>query len=331
MKDKIPHIYLLLGPEVGQKSDFIRQLYKEIYSLDPNVEQYKFYPYDSQMSEIIGIIQTPSLFQTKRFLHLASVEDFDVGQMDRLIQALASLCHDVWVVMSSNQTQAAKVHRKLETVVPEKNKRIFWEMFESRKHEWIHTFFQREGMKISAEAVDRLLSLVENNTQELGVACEALAGYFGDKLAISEEDVNLFIVHSREESVYSLFSYVVQSDLNSACASLTSLALSSEGVGVQTLSRLVWQFRKLMRFKELLDSGMAIELAARQVMILGKNQIELYKRAAQKFSLPRLQEILVYFVEYDTLLRSNYPKNIQKSIVESFVVLLCKQHVFIRS
>lgn len=331
MKEQTPHIYLLLGPEVGQKTDFIRQLYKEISALEPNVEQYKFYPYDSQMSEIITIIQTPGLFQEKRFLHLANLEDFEATQLEQLIQTLSSVSPDVWVVMSSNQTQLAKIHKKIDQVVPAKNKRIFWEMFESRKHEWIQTFFQKEGIKISPEAIERLLSLVENNTQELGVACEALAGYFHDKMVINEEDVSLFIVHSREESVYTLFSYIIHADLNAVCESLTSLALSAEGVGVQTLTRLVWQFRKVMRLKELLEEGLSLEAAAKQQMILGKHQVELYKKAAHRFSLPRLREILIQFSQYDTLLRSNYPKNLQKTIVESFLVSLCQQSVVHRA
>lgn len=317
------HVYLLLGPEVGQKTDFIRQLYKEVYTVDPGVEQYKFYPYDSQMSEIITIIQTPGLFQSKRFLHLSNVEDFEAGQMDRLIQALGTVSEDVWVVLSSNLTQAAKIHRKIETVVPEKNRRIFWEMFENRKHEWIQNFFQKENLRITTEAVDRLLSLVENNTQELGVACEALAGYFHQKDIIDEDDVNQFIVHSREETVYSLFSCIVRADLSSACESLNSLALSPEGVGVQTLTRLLWQFRRLMRFKELLEEGVPSETAARQTMILGKLQMQLYKTAAQKFTLESLKTILMHFGDYDTLLRSNYPKNMQKIIIENFLVSLC--------
>ncbi len=321
--DKTPHIYLLLGPEIGQKTEFIRQLYKQVYTADPSVEQYKFYPYDSHISDIINIIQTPGLFQAKRFLHLSNVEDFDAPQMEQLIHVCGSLSPDVWVIMSSNLTQPAKIHRKLESIVPEKNKRIFWEMFENRKHEWIHAFFQKENLHITPEAVDRLLSLVENNTQELGIACEALAGYFHKKDVISEDDVSQFIVHSREESVYSLFSYIVSSDLGAACESLNSLALSSEGVGVQTLTRLLWQFRRLMRFKELMQEGTALEAAARQSMILGKHQIDLYKKAAQKFSIEALREILEHFTEYDTILRSNYPKNMQKTIIETFLISLC--------
>lgn len=321
--NSIAHIYLLLGPEIGQKTEFINRLRREIHSVDPGVEQYKFYPYDSKMSEIIIILQTPGLFQAKRFVHLSNIEDFDSSQMDQLIRALSNLSEDVWVVMTSNLTQTAKIHRKIESVVPEKNKHIFWEMFENRKHEWIQNFFQKENLRITTEALERLLSLVENNTQELGVACDALAGYFRQKDIIDEEDVNRFIVHSREETVYTLFSHIVRSDLSGACESLNTLALSTEGVGVQTLSRLLWQFRRLLRFKELTEGGMSPDTAARQTMILGRHQINLYQSAARKFSGEFLRNTLMRFSEYDALLRSNYPKNMQKIIIESFLVSLC--------
>ena len=58
-------------------------------------------------------------------------------------------------------------------------------------------------------------------------------------------------------------------------------------------------------------------------MILGKHQTDLYKKAAQKFSIEALREILEHFTEYDTILRSNYPKNMQKTIIETFLVSLC--------
>ena len=37
------------------------------------------------------------------------------------------------------------VDKKIEALVPKQNKKIFWEMFENRKEQWIVDFFRREA------------------------------------------------------------------------------------------------------------------------------------------------------------------------------------------
>ncbi|MGL4524184.1 MAG: DNA polymerase III subunit delta [Spirochaetia bacterium] len=321
--NKEKNAHLLLGPEIGQKQEFVDALFLQAQKSDPAIERYKFYPYDAAIHEIINIIETPGLFQSARFLQIANIEDFKAVDMEKLLIAITHMSSSVWVVLFSTQNQAPKIHKKLEHVIPAKNRRIFWEMFENRKHEWINEFFTKEGIKIAPDAIDKLLVLVENNTQELRVACEALAGFFENQAMITEENVSTFVIHSREESVYSLFFYILNTDLVASCDCLLRLAMSPESIGVQTLTGLLWQFRKVLKLKELLEAGISIDLAAKQVMILGKHQIQLYHKATKKYSMDQLHIFLREFCVYDGLLRSNYPRDMQRILIENFILMLC--------
>ena len=108
------------------------------------------------------------------------------------------------------------VDKKLENCVPKDHKRIFWEMFENRKEEWIVSFFRKEGFSVDQEAVETILELVENNTDALRVACSRFVLLYPPAHRVTAEDVLNILEHTREESAFTLFDSLTEGDLEGA-------------------------------------------------------------------------------------------------------------------
>ena len=59
--------YLLTGPELGEKKNYIDSIRTEIKkSYGDEIEEYTFYPYDSDMSEAIGAAESLGMFSCLR-------------------------------------------------------------------------------------------------------------------------------------------------------------------------------------------------------------------------------------------------------------------------
>jgi len=148
-----------------------------------------------------------------------------------------------------------KVDTKIEKAIPSAQKKIFWEMFENRKKDWVISFFRKKGLTIDYDAVELLLDMIENNTDSMKNDCEKLAFYFKEGARITEEDIENFLYHSREENVFTLFEKVCRRDLETSLDVLNSIVLAKETQPVQLLSGLLWQFKNLLNLSSLLSKN----------------------------------------------------------------------------
>ena len=91
-----------------------------------------------------------------------------------------------------------------EQVIPKDHKRVFWELFENRKEEWIVNFFRKAGYSVEEDAVATILELVENNTDALKTACSRITLFFPAGHRVTEADCDAMLAHNREETPFSL-------------------------------------------------------------------------------------------------------------------------------
>jgi len=56
-------VYLLLGPESGEKSQYVKNIREELKSLHgESPELYRFYPFETENGEILQVLRNRSLF-----------------------------------------------------------------------------------------------------------------------------------------------------------------------------------------------------------------------------------------------------------------------------
>jgi DNA polymerase III subunit delta len=302
MSKHIP-VHLLLGPETGEKDAFLEELKQELAKRHKGeAETHRFYPFETDPNQVVALLRNGALFSAHRLVIYDQVEQLKrKDEVERLVAYIQRPADDATLVLLSESIQ---IDKRLDRAIPKQAKRIFWEMFDNQKAGWVKRFFQQRDMRIEDDAAQMLLELVENNTRDLGRECGNLALFLGPGHTVTEEDVESFMYHSKEENVFTLFDRMGSGDFEGSLEVLQKILRSGESGGVQLLAGLVWQFRRLRVFQRLRREQYSVQEACGKAGIRGKRNQRTYTAAASHYMLPDLERIIVLMARYDALLRT---------------------------
>jgi DNA polymerase-3 subunit delta len=298
------NIYLLLGPEEGEKHKFINTYIEKIKKqIGENPEVEKVYPFDTSMLDIVSGLQNVSLFSKYRIVILNNAEEVKQGNG---LNVLLDYCKDP----SPNTTlfllseSINNISKKLDKTVPKKQKVIFWELFENKKADWIRNYFREKDIRIDTEAVYLIIEMVNGNTMDLKNECSRLSLFFGKNADLKIEDVEKYIFHSKEENVFTLFNSIAVRDLSSSLEILNKILLSKESEPVGILAGILWQVRKLHDFKRLMEKNYSQEEAFGKINIRNKRSRKIYAEATKNYSLIEIRYLIILIEEFDERIRS---------------------------
>lgn len=296
-------VYLLLGPETGEKEDFIaviRQEIKKIHKEPP--EETRIYPFETTVSDMVTDLRTGSLFGAPRLVLLKGLEEIKKKED---LSLLSQYCEKpspgtVLVLLSDEVSADSAIKNK----VPKENQKIFWELFEDRKRAWVISFLKNQSQTIENGALELLLSLVENNTQELKEVCGKLSSFFSIGYKITEDDIDAYIYHSKEENAFSLFTPLSERNLSGALEILRKILLGNDSEIIPLFAGMLWQFRRLLSLKRLTESNYSLQEGFTRLGITSKRQQKIYGTGTSNYSLSELEEIIPLLAEYDLAVRS---------------------------
>ncbi|TFH05242.1 MAG: DNA polymerase III subunit delta, partial [Spirochaetales bacterium] len=303
---KIPSIAVFLGPEEGQRSDEIASLRSLIQKTTGSpADEHRFYLPDGSLDEAVSLLRNGSLFSSHRFVLLHGAELLRKKDEVLLLAAyIGSPASDATLILISDQV---RLDSKVEKVIPPAAKKVFWELFDNQKRGWLTSYFRKRGVEIVPEAVDLLLELVQNNTQEMRVEAEKLCIFVGAEGEVNVDAVETFIYHSKQENVFTLFKCIVRDDFGAALETLQTLVSSGEGMPVQIVAGVVCQVRKLLALRQLMDAGNSLDGAFSMLNIRGKRIQADYRIVAERFTAEDLKRHLHVLSEYDAAFRSTRP------------------------
>jgi DNA polymerase-3 subunit delta len=308
--------YIFLGPELGRKQDDIDAIRKKIAGAEETV----FYAGETPVNLMAAAIQNHSLFSESRLFLIKNAEQITKkNEIDLLASCMENLEKDTTLILVSGETKLAA---GLDSAVPRENRRIFYELFENEKSEWLRSFFLREGFKIDSAGIETILELVENNTDALRRECSRLMLFLSKDRPIQAEDVEKWLSHSREESAFTLFSRIASGDLSRALESLhTLLAAKETAQGI--LAVLAWCFRKLRDYLALLERGGVDNFELRKIGLAAPRARDDYAAAARKFGANGAEACLALTAEYDILIRSSGTALVE-ILMDAYLVKLFK-------
>ena len=294
--------WLLSGPETGERNIFLKQLRNRlIEQFGEEPEQHRFYPFETEISEILSLIKNGSLFSAWKLIIIGQAEMLRKPEVDELKAYLASPSDDAVVVFLSDETS---LKNGLGKIIPKQNQKIFWEMFENQKKGWLSGFFRNRRISIDADAIELLLTLIENNTSDMKRECEKLAIFFGEGAAISKAEIENFFYHGKEENVFSLFNRIAAADLEGSIDILQKIMLGSESNTVQLLGGLMWQLRNLQGIAFELNRGESFQSACFKNGVRGKKAQAVYSEALKHYDEQNLRDIIALTADYDIKLRT---------------------------
>ncbi len=251
-------VYLYTGPEFGERKEAVKSVKTALMKKSGTIDEYSFYTFETEISEVIMTLQSESLFTSASFVVLYGAETIkNKTDIDLLASWIVSVTpsekHPVTresavLVLVSDEIS---VDSKVEKLVPRENRHIFWEMFENRKIEWLQNFFTRAGYRLHPDAADEILDLVENNTETLETECSKFFFCFPAGHEVSAEDVDQVLSHNREESAFTLFDAMSspgessEKRFENSVQILQRILVSKNGSSVMLIAGLTSCFRRL--------------------------------------------------------------------------------------
>ena len=318
--------WLFLGPEIGEKESAIKEIRKNLSSfgdvlsgeekLSPGerfssggLEETVYYTGETTVSTMISHMRNGSLFAEKRLFIVKCAEGIKKKEdIDQLTSFIESPPDDTYLIMISEETSISK---GIEKLVSPANKRIFWELSDSRKYEWVENFFRKEGFRIREDGIETILELVENNTAALKQECSRLTLFLERNSEISGEAAEKWLSHTRQESAFTLFSRIASGDLSRSLESMNVLLAAKEALPA-IFAGLASCFRKLMNYLALKEEGVTDEAEFRKIGVSSPGAKRDYAAAGRRYNSASAETCLALTAEYDLLTRASgtFPEQI---------------------
>lgn len=295
--------FLFLGPEIGEKQDALDALKKELTKASGTpLEIHSFYASESDLGDVVSLLRNSSLFSDSRLVLLKSAAQIKKKEdVELLLSYLRNPQEDTTLILLSDESS---IDKRLDVAFDKESKRIFWELFESRKTEWVASFFRREGFKISDAGIETILELVENNTDALRRECGRLSLFLDRGSLVGEAEVEACLSHTREESAFSLFSRLADGDLSKALESERTLLAAKEAPPA-IVAGLLWCFRRLDAYLGLVSSGRLNDFELKKAGLASKKAQKDYQAAARRYTAQSVRRCIALLAEFDVLFRSS--------------------------
>ncbi|MDR3130067.1 MAG: DNA polymerase III subunit delta [Treponema sp.] len=290
---------LFLGPEAGEKQDAIEEIRRSLKSAGTSFEETSFYIGETPVTDIAAVLRNGSLFSDARIFLIKNADALKKkDDIELLCGYIKAPQDDTTLILISD---GISLDERLEKAAGTQAKRIFWELFENRKTEWVSSFFHRQGCRITGEGIAAILELVANNTGALRQECSRLIMFLGKGKTLDEEDVEKWLAHTREESPLTLFSRIAAGDLSKSIEILHTLLASKEPPQA-ILGGLVWGFRTLRNYLNVTASGAASDVEFRKIGLASKTRRKDFAAAASRYA--SADGPLALLCEFDFLIRS---------------------------
>ncbi|MDR2588951.1 MAG: DNA polymerase III subunit delta [Spirochaetales bacterium] len=307
-------VYLLLGPEEGKKNAFVAEIREALTRLlgEPP-EEYHYYLFETPMRDVVSLLRNASLFAPQKLVICRGAEEVKKKDDISLLAEYAKKpAADGVLILETAET---RIEKKIEDAAGSIGKKIFWELFESDKKSWVVNYFRSRKTHITSEAVELFLELVENTTQEMEREARSLTFFLGENAEVTEKDVETYLYHSKQETVFTLFDAICRRNIEAAFEILTKLLREGEDNPIPVLTS---QFRTLLSFSLLLGQNYSVEDASGSLKISGKRRQKTFTDGAHSYTTQELQHIMLLCAGFDEKLRSGM-NDIHNRLVEFFL------------
>lgn len=318
-------IYLFTGPEIGERTETVLNIKKEISKKYGEIDFYNLYADSTPISQVLSILETGNLFMSAVCVVLHNAHEIKKKEEIEAITKWAKReqTFPAFLILTSDEISISKT---IENIIPKNKKQIFWELFENKKHEWITSFFSKQNMKIKNEAIESILELVENNTDALKASCSHLSLFFDEGKVIEREDIESLLSHTKEETAFSLFTAITHLNLQQSLTITQKLMQVKNTSPIQIIAGLIFCFRRLLDWHNAIIEAKGFdEFNMKKNGFTSKTAIAQYKRAEKSFSLNETKHILALLTQNDYEMRS-IGATLQNVLLDKLIYCIIIKH-----
>lgn len=301
-------LFLYTGTEFGERNDAIQNFRQQVEKRLGSLDYHKLYATDVKITEVVNLLQSATLFEAGRFIILCNAELIknkeDIEVLNSWQKATQkNKTEDAFLFLVSDEIS---VDKKLENIIDKENKKVFWEMFEDRKEQWLFNFFQKKGYSIDQDAVECILDLIENNTEALRNECSRFFVCFEKGKRITLADVENILTHNREESAFTLFDAACEIQLpdikrfENVLTIFQKLKNSKDFSAKGFIAGLTYCFRTLNSWHKLHQQGMPSDFELKIAGFSSKTRQKQYNKASKIWNEKQTLDCLSCLAECDS-------------------------------
>ncbi len=322
-------VYILLGSEEGEKNNLIKKLKSTALEAHPDAECYSFYASDDDETSFASAISQSSLFSSYRFIVLKGFDEVKKSGLiyKAVIEALKENQNDLTLIIVSSESSYKDYDSIIINAAGKDNIRVFWELTEAEKKRWIVTKVREENFNITNDAVDEILSTVENNTEDMKNTVLSITNFLrlkGEKSTIDKEDIETYATASKGENGYTLFKAAAECDLDKALRIVSSIILNDSKNLLGAVTVMANQFRRTeeaLRMKEnrtpestIFSSLISFSSFAQTKARKGVNfkEADIFRCAMRNYTLEDTKRVILLLGKADTTLKSTSPENLTR-------------------
>ena len=308
-------VYLLLGPEEGEKNDKIRTIKDELKKNAGEFDEEVYFASEDDKDILLSLHQ-PSLFSSFRLITVKHLENAkkDGALIKGLKEYLKNKEEDVALLLISTDSISPF------SAAEEKylKKEIFYEIFDSDKILWIREEFKKSGFQVTEDAIEEILSSIENNKADMKNLIDLVCSYYRNqdknKKVIDSDDVASIITREKGENGYTLFKAVAKRNLEESLLIASTIALNDSTRLLGTLMTLSGEFRVAENIVDLKKKGMDLKTIQKEAKGISLTPFQSkgfnFRRrdallaAASNYSINEIKKIIVYLTNSEEDLKT---------------------------
>lgn len=302
-------IYLFSGPEFGERNEAVDNVKRAAEKKFGTLDEHHIYLLETPFSQAMSLLQNGTLFSDGVLVICKNVEVLKKKDEIEMIKSWldSEPAENTILVLTSDEIS---VDAKLEKLIPPANRKKCWEMFENKRIPWLTSYFGKNGYEIDEDACQLILDMIENNTQALKNECSRLFLCFPQSHRITTDDVESVLTHNREESAFTLFNYLSQSNetpekrFENGLNILQKIRLSKDGDAISIIAGLTYCFRKLVLWHQINSDGPLDEFTLKTKGFSGSAMQKQYRSAAKVWTIGQTTAILANLSATDMEIRS---------------------------
>lgn len=300
-----PAVHLLLGPEEGEKARHIGNITAAVEKETGSPPKLlRYYPFEADLSRVLDELRTGDLFASHQIALIKDAHELRKPDADALVAFLEESSPQATVILDSARTRPTDLNKRIVAKIPEKDRKVFWELYDSQKAGWLQNFFASRNTRVTPEASDLMLDMVDNNTRDLRIECEKIALYLGPDTEVGVETIEEYLFHSKQENVFTLFDRLAERDLDACLDVLRKIELEGSTDATALLSGLLWQLRRVLSLHLLYEDRHTPNEAYSRLKIRGKRIQRSYDRAVKSYRIDEVRAIILLISGCDERLRS---------------------------
>jgi len=312
--------YLFLGEEDFLKEEELKKLkskYLDIATRDLNYNVFYAREKDFKLKEMLDVLNTASFMSPKRFVILKDADGLSDSDKESVLFYLNNPKESSIFVIDS---RAGKIKEGfiLEASKLAKLVRAF-RLTDSEINMRISKLIRSAGKKISVEAINLIKENLPNDLRVLSSSVDNLILYTGKRAEITKQDVEKVIYVAPLKTSFDLLDAIEKKDAKKALNIFTSIQKYKKREMELLLGLLSWQFRMLLRVKELLKIKTKPEI--QRELGLFNAKFDQMARYAARFKRQEIIKLLGEILKADNDIKTG--EAFPKFVLERLILKMC--------